>query len=314
VSEVTKKLKPVAEADFRVAYDGPAIEGGRMAVRDLAPALLALGELVSDASAIVQPEKGRVGLEIEATEEGSFAIHLILSAPLGGWDQVVNMFSSDGVTALVNLKELLIAPSIGIFWFVKRMRGRSIRQQQQTEQAGITRLILDDETSIELPNETLRLYQSVTVRKQVSTVVAPLKQKGISSIRFGTETETEVRIESGEIDAFEAPEIEDKPLGDREYVTALSIASVAFSDGNKWRLSDGENTFYVSMEDGDFRDDVDRGLAAFRKGDILRCRIHETQVQSQDGLHTSRTVLEVIEHIPMEVQIPLLGQPESHDD
>ena len=60
----------MAEVDFAVEYDGPALQAGRMPVRDLAPALLALGEIFTDASRVFYPEREPVALNIEATREG----------------------------------------------------------------------------------------------------------------------------------------------------------------------------------------------------------------------------------------------------
>jgi hypothetical protein len=45
------------ETEFDLSYKGDALADGRMAVRDLAPALLALGEIFADASALIEPAK-----------------------------------------------------------------------------------------------------------------------------------------------------------------------------------------------------------------------------------------------------------------
>jgi hypothetical protein len=46
----------VAETAFRIVYEGPALKSGRMAAPDLAPALLALGELFTEVEERVAPE------------------------------------------------------------------------------------------------------------------------------------------------------------------------------------------------------------------------------------------------------------------
>ena len=45
----------MAEIEFHIAYDGPALVDGRMDVRDLAPALIALGELFQEANGMINP-------------------------------------------------------------------------------------------------------------------------------------------------------------------------------------------------------------------------------------------------------------------
>ena len=82
----------------------------------------------------------------------------------------------------------------------------------------------------------------------------------------------------------------------------LSIASVVFREGNKWRLSDGENTFYATIEDEAFLARMRQGSVSFRSGDMLRCRMEVTQVRRGGRLHTERRVLEVLEHIPTEIR------------
>ena len=46
-------MRALAETAFQIAYEGPALETGRMPVRDLAPALLALGDLFTEASVVL---------------------------------------------------------------------------------------------------------------------------------------------------------------------------------------------------------------------------------------------------------------------
>lgn len=66
-----------AETGFSVVVDGPTLADGQMSVRDLAPALLALGELFAEASVIAYPAREPVALNIKATDKGSFDANLI---------------------------------------------------------------------------------------------------------------------------------------------------------------------------------------------------------------------------------------------
>jgi hypothetical protein len=78
----------------------------------------------------------------------------------------------------------------------------------------------------------------------------------------------------------------------------LAIASVAFTEGNKWRLSDGSSTFHATIADEGFLARVDRGEERFGKGDILRVELHMTQSRGDVGLTTTYVVEHVIDHIP----------------
>jgi len=74
----------MAESEFGIEYAGPELDAGTMPVRDLAPALLAMGELVAAASLVVYPERPPVALNIKATEPGSFVVRLILESKDAG--------------------------------------------------------------------------------------------------------------------------------------------------------------------------------------------------------------------------------------
>jgi len=86
---------------------------------------------------------------------------------------------------------------------------------------------------------------------------------------------------------------------------ALSIRSLAFQEGNKWRLFDGQNTITATIDDKDFIHRVDQNLIRFAKGDILVCEVRTIQKQTIDGLKADHIVLRVEEHKQAQAQISL---------
>ncbi len=293
----------MAEIEFGVSYDGPALATGRMPVRDLAPALLALGELFTTASKLVYPDRKPVALSIKATEEGSFVVHLILeSGP--AWDNLVDIFGSDGATALANLQGFVIGGS-GLFWLIKRLKDRKVVSQDHHAYPKHVILTLDDQSSLKIPADTVTLYKSVEAREKAKRVVEPLNREGIDRIKFAGKSDTDgVILEEGDLPAYDVLEIDsDRPLLDQERELVVEIASVTFTEGNKWRLSDGEHVFFSGIEDQVFLDGVESGAEAFRKGDMLRCRMRVVQSQRAEGLHTEYCVVEIIEHIPRKTQL-----------
>ena len=292
----------MAETAFGVTYDGPDLVSGRMPVRDLAPALLALGDIFAEASVLLYPDRKPAALNIQATREGSFEVQLILET---AWDHLIDIFGSDAAAALLNLKEYIVGGSFGLFWLIKRLRGRRIARRDEGPAGGMIRLTLDDGTVIEVPAAVLELYGNIGVRKHVRDVVEPLTREGVDRLEFRSESEVTVQITAGDVDAYEVPADEAVPLEDIEIPMVVSIASVAFTEGNKWRLSDGERTFFASIDDTGFLERVDHGIEAFRNGDMLRTRMRIQQSQQADGLHSDYHVLEVVEHIPRQMQLRL---------
>jgi len=290
----------MAETAFGVTYDGPALADGRMPVRDLAPALLALGDAFVAASTLLYPERNPVALNIKATQQGSFVIDLILE---GGdvWDRVTDIFSSDGASALVNLKELLLGGTVGVIALTKWLKRRSIKSREAL-QSGYVRLTGDDGATIEVPAETLALHGNLAVRQSVRKVIEPVTRDGVDRVEFRTETEVSISVSKEEAAAFDVAEGEAEPLLDRETEIFASIVAPSFKEDNKWRLSDGESSFYAEMADEAFQSRVARG-ESFRKGDVLHCRLRVVQSQLDDALHTERTIIEVLDHLPRPSQL-----------
>jgi Phage integrase family len=213
----------MAETAFGVAYDGPALVDGRMAVRDLAPALLALGDLFADAGLEAYPDRGPVTLNIQAApERGSFVIHLIVEAK-GVWDQVTSFFDSEAITALNNLEATVFGP-VGIFALIKWLRGRKVKSQERVRE-GYIRLTLEDGDTIEVPTTVVELTRNQAVRQKAREVIAPLETEGVDSVEFRPSSQPAIRVEAADLPAFKAAEPEEEPLGTQETVMVLVLTT-----------------------------------------------------------------------------------------
>lgn len=301
----------MAEVEFEIAYDGPALVAARMPVRDLAPALLALGDLFVDVSKTLYPDREPVALSVKATNEGSFLVHLTLEAK-STWDEIVAIFASDTATALTAIQTLVIGPvGAGLFWLIKFIRGRRIAKREPL-QPGTIRITLTDGTVFEVQADLLALYERSDVRRKAQAVVEPLRRDGIDEVRFSERGVPTVTITDDEVPAFDVHEEPVETLTDQEQTIVVEIVAPAFDD-RKWRLNDGHGNFWASVEDESFLEQVQNG-EAFRKGDMLRCRIRSIQTQTPTaGLHGERIVEEVIQHIPRPEQLRFDDGPGEGD-
>lgn len=180
--------------------------------------------------------------------------------------------------------------------------------KEPTATPGHLRITINDETTLEIPSDALRLYQDIEIRRKARQVVAPLIREGVESVTFSERADQEVVIEKGDLPAYEVPEGPDQPLLDQERELIVEITSVTFVEGQKWRLSEGQQTFYASLEDERFLERIQSGAEAFRKGDMLRCRMRIVQSRRGGGLHTEYHVVEVIEHMPRQTQLTFEGE------
>lgn len=295
----------MSKASFTIAYDGPALRDGAMDVRDLAPALLAVGQLFDAANSVLNGDNARVNVQVTATGQGSFEIVFDLLQTLP--QQLVGIFSGDTVTAAINLKELVISSAAGVgglVWLIKHLQGRKIERSEQLSGSTI-RLTIEGE-SIEVPIPLLRLYQDIAVRSALQRVIdEPLKRDGIDVFEIRENKHPIITVVQSEAIYFAKPELADEVLIRETRRSAFSIISLAFKEDNKWRLFDGNTQISALIEDQFFLQRVDANQIAFAKGDILLCDVRVTQKRTSEGLRTEYVVEQVIEHRPAARQLPL---------
>jgi len=100
------------------------------------------------------------------------------------------------------------------------------------------------------------------------------------------------------------------PVAPSETVTdvvvrmSLMIEAPVFKEGNKWRFSDGQQSFFADLADREFLHRVDAG-ERFGKGDILSADVRINQQQTGLKLSAERTIVRVYEHRTASYQMPL---------
>ncbi|MDZ4123372.1 MAG: hypothetical protein U1E02_04220, partial [Hydrogenophaga sp.] len=95
-----------AKFHFSIKYDGPTLASHQMDVRELAPALIALSELLEHANKAAYPDANEVRVNVQGNfKGGSFGVDLIAVQTVA--QQIVSLLNGDDATAASNLLGIL---------------------------------------------------------------------------------------------------------------------------------------------------------------------------------------------------------------
>lgn len=285
---------------FHVVYDGPALAEHRMDVRDLAPALVAFADLVTAVNKEINGDAADVRVQVNASfKAGSFGIDLVATQHL--LSQLKDIFSGTGAAALSNASGILaligmtVTSGYGLIQLLLRLGGRKpVRIEQKGEIASVW---INQTETVEVEYNVIRLYRNSVVRASLEKVVSPLERDGIEDFGVVMDGQKVLDIHARDVSSFNAgiTEANAEVVSDVTARKLLQIESLTFKDGNKWRVSDGNATYHVAIEDKEFLAKIDAGQR-FGKGDVLMVDLR--QVQSIDGakLVTASIIVKVIEH------------------
>ncbi len=285
---------------FHIIYDGPALEKSEMDIRELAPALLALSDALEETNAVFNQSRAKVAISVKGSfKTGSFGIDLNLNQDL--LNTLLNVIGTEEIKNGATLIAYLgfgYQSSKGLLAVLKWLRNRAITCiKMDGEKAEI---FVDDEM-IEVEKEVVKLLGNHKVRKALErAIVEPLRREGITSFACteelkGNKTEFEV-ITAAESLYFVAPEPEDEEINESRYETNLQSVSISFQEDNKWRFSDGTNTFYAVVADADFIEKVQKNEIFFAKDDILRVQLYMRQTLTANGIKSDYIVEKVLDH------------------
>lgn len=285
----------MAESAFTVTFGGPDPDRGRIPVRDLAPALLALGELIADASVLVDPDRAPAVLSIDAIDAGSPTVRLVASIDDAA-GRLTDLLVPDAGAVLAEIQAIVIGPR-GLLQLTRRARNRTIARREPGDEAGTTRVTLEDDEMLEARDHAVELYLDRAARRNANAVVLPLTGTELTTLELASPTVPPMVITTSDTQAFDIPVTAETAPEETEVEMLVDVAAPAFPVNNKWRLSNGTaGSFWATIGDGAFLNRVNAG-EPFRKGDALRCLFKVTRRETTLGPQTEHHVVEVRQHV-----------------
>lgn len=300
-----------ASVHFSIKYDGPALVSHQMDVRELAPALIALSNLLEEANRAAFPDSDPVRVNIQGNfKGGSFGVDLVALQSIA--DQIVTMLSGPRATAAANLFAILAGVGLlgsgGLIGVVKWLKGRKPTAVRLEGDKTVFEIVENESVeTFEVDLVAGRLYQSRVVRQSLARVVKPLEREGVDVFACGRDGVTQTVVTKDEVRYFEmAAGVADVVSDTLSEGVLLQIESAVFKEDNKWRFNDGATSFFAEISDGDFLARIESGNERFGKGDVLIVDLRRIQSVTDNGLKLEYIVEKVREH-RAPLQAPLLA-------
>lgn len=314
----------MSHSSFQVVYDGPALAGSLIDVRELAPALLAFGDVIEQANATINDGQAKVTLKVSASfKSGCFGIDFAIAQGL--LDQALDFFKGTPIASAKELMEYLgfIGSIIGVggigggglIGVVRWLRNRTIKDVVLLDNGNV-KIVVAGGDSIETERHTLELLRNFKLRQALEKAITePLDRDGYETVALTTDPENGfIVIHKAERSYFTAPAEESEDLLDQTDAANLQVTSVSFKEDNKWRFSDGSSTFAAAITDAKFLNRVSLGVESFSAGDILNVKLRRRQWLAGNTIKSEYEVVEVVSHRKAMVQLSMPLRHESSDD
>jgi hypothetical protein len=309
VTNLANKLLGMSTAQFSLVYDGEALRAGEMDVRELAPALLGVGELFEAANKQLNENRASLSVRVRTGfRPGSFVIDLTAHQTI--IEQLKGLITGEHIIVTAAIVTILFGGR-GLFDLLKFGKGEKPESVTKLEDGNV-QLAFGHSTTI-ITGNVFNLYNDPNVRHAVKPVAKPLESPGIDNLKAIQDEKVLNEVTKKDLLGLTRIKMEERVIDESEGIRFLQIVSLSFKEDNKWRLSEGGAEAFYSLDDSEFRQKIEQQSERFGKGDSLKCMVKTvTSVQEDGTLKTDRIIVKVLEHSYAPKQARLFPHPTDH--
>ena len=307
----------MSKAIIQLVYDGPSLRNHLMDVQELAPALMAMGDLCREANRVLNRERTQVKVFIKSDfERGSFLINCEIIQSL--YEHTVNLIKDPRVMTAKELLEWLgiiggLTGGYGLFKYLKIRRGREIERVEFTKSNKGEKIVSiqfkGDNNTICIPPPVHELGEDKKVIQACKGIVKPLKSLDIDCIKFKDEGGVQESVDKSDADAIIGTELESKEeeIVKPQIVDArLTVHTLSFdTKPSKWKFKYGSEVISVDVSETDIPEEtIKRGYASV--GDNYKVKLEITERKTETGGYVNDyKIIEVLGFAPGPPQLKL---------
>jgi len=271
-----------------------------MDVQDLAPALLALADLVQIANKKFNGDRAEIRVLVNAdVEQRCFMVDLSLSMSL--LDQAKTFFDSDRIKTAKEIAEWIgivkggAGGAVGgLFALLAFLKGKKKESPLQITQTGSQVTIVGDGNTIVIASETYELAQDRVVVDRVRSIMQPLTKPGYDDLSFLEGKDEVVRVSSEQAENIFSSASEELIPFQTESTSQIRglvrIKSPQYEGGAKWSL-----LWNGRAVDAEMAENAAAWVAAFQQNrvnappnTVLEVSMTETVRLDENGLALGR--------------------------
>jgi hypothetical protein len=325
----------MSKVAFQLRYDGPALSEHGMDVGDLAPALLALGDLIKRANATVNGDAAKVNLIVQSDFEHKcfqVSLELVQSILSTIGTLLTDEHALKNAQTIAGWLGLVGGSSLGLFKYLAHRKGKVVESvtpvaDQTTittsdSQGNVAVKFQGDDGTVIVNQNVFILGEDPLVREYATKVVSPLKRKGIDKLQFNPEradkgeTITKADADAITIGRNELKEKEIESFEPQAITAHLQVTRPDFdSSAKSWRFRYGDKTISVDISETSIADDV-RARGYVRIGDTWHVRMLVTEKRTPAGYRNEYKVTEVLDFEPALRQslLPFISDDDANEE
>jgi hypothetical protein len=299
-------------AVFTVAYNGPALKDGSMDVRELAPALLALGDLISETNRIINDDTSKIQVRIKADfQVGSFEINIEIFRTLAEQIGIFIGQHTDVKNLLETLGLISSISGITVLGLFKIIKGRKIAKAKLRDDHRIEIHYTDNSETTIVEQNVYNVFVSLKVQDSVQDLLKPLQSDGVTEFfTFDNPEQRAVHVTQDEVQYYTTPPHREEDQNNKTVTThegAYKVITSHFEGNYKWRITNGEDRLTAYLKDEKFLEKIAQNEVSIAKEDVFTLLIKTTRWTDSTGEPKAENeIIEVKKQIkrPNQMQIP----------